>query len=118
MTSIRTWWPVLLLVAGQALAMESGTFLDKNVLRDKPKANAKILADVARGTKAQIVAQDGKWFRVVIDGKWTGWVPVAALRRHDATVGGGVNSLDSMSGTSAFGGASSTGGAPSTAGKR
>lgn len=117
MTAVFT----LVFVAGQALAVEGGTFLNQDVLREKPKANAKVLADVAKGTKAQIVAQKGNWFRVVIDGKWTGWVPVQSLRRHDATFGSGVGTVNSIDGipTDAFGsGAPSMKAAPSTGGKK
>lgn len=118
MNRFRTATLLLLFLASHALALESGTFLRDDVLRKKPKADAKVLASVGKGTKAEVLRVAGPWYLVRIDGKWEGWVPVNALRRHDSTAGAGAGALDSIGGVpGSMGAAGSLGGAPSNGGK-
>lgn len=87
-----------LLAIGHAMAMESATLVKDEVLRAKPKANAKVLADVEKGVKVELLRVNGPWYFVKVDGKWQGWLPVASVRRHDATFGTGFGDVGSAGG--------------------
>lgn len=105
----------LLLLAGQAMALETGLFEQDDLLREKPKANAKVIANVDKGKKVELLRVKGKWYFVKIDERWTGWVPVSSVRRLDPTVGPGVGNLDSAGGASTTGAGSSLQGAKGSA---
>jgi hypothetical protein len=89
---------LLLVLAGHAFAMESGTLLQDEILREKPKAKAKVIGEVAKGVKVELLRISGDWYFVKIDNRWTGWVPVASVRRTDSTVGAGIDDLNSTRG--------------------
>jgi len=89
---------LLMLLAGHALAVESGTLLQDEILREKPKAKAKVIGEVAKGVKAELLRISGDWYFVKIDNRWTGWIPVASVRRTDSTFGGGINDMRSSTG--------------------
>ncbi len=100
---------LLALFSGPVLAVESGTLLKDEILREKPKAKAKVIGEVAKGVKAELLQVSGPWYFVKIDNRWTGWIPVASVRRTDTTFGAGVNDLKSTSGMPSATQASSTG---------
>jgi uncharacterized protein YgiM (DUF1202 family) len=89
---------MLALFAGPALALESGTFTRDEILREKPKANAKVIGNIDKGVKAQLVKYKDNWYFVNIDNKWMGWVPVTSVRRTDSTFGSGMRDLPSTGG--------------------
>lgn len=89
---------LLMLLAGHAFAVESGTLLQDEILREKPKAKAKVIGEVAKGVKAELLRISGGWYFVKIDNRWTGWVPVSSVRRTDSTFGAGINDLNSTRG--------------------
>ena len=101
--------PALLAASAALHAMESGTFLQDDILRKKPEASAKVLGTVEKGTKVEILRIYGPWY-LVSTGKSAGWVVASHLRRHDSSFGPGFG------GPSAFGGAGSVHAAPAAGG--
>ena len=75
-----------LLLAGQALAAESGTALKSDSLRREPYADAATSGTVARGDKLDILEKKGAWLKVKAP-KASGWVRLLSVRRGAA--GGG-----------------------------
>lgn len=113
-TLSRVILPLLLVVGSHAFAMESGTFLQDDVLLKKPEPKSKVLATVTKGTKVEILRIYGPWYLVRNDRKQSGWAIAAHLRRHDSTVGPGVGASDAFGGVSSMQSAPSSSAAPST----
>jgi len=78
-----------LLIAGHALAADTGTLTRAETLREKPFADAKMLAAAAAGTKVAIVTRNGGWYQVKAGGK-TGWGRMLSVRRSAAAAGPSV----------------------------
>ncbi|MFZ5755893.1 MAG: SH3 domain-containing protein [Pseudomonadota bacterium] len=74
------------LLAGAAHAADPGTLTRAESLRDKPFADAKVLAPVASGAKVDIVKREGGWYQITAAGK-TGWVRMLSVRRSAAATG-------------------------------
>lgn len=85
-------------LASLAFAVESGTLLNDEILREKPKAKAKVIGELAKGVKVELLRVSGPWYFVKIDNRWTGWIPVTSVRRTDSTFGAGINDLKSTGG--------------------
>lgn len=81
-----------LLIAGHALAADTGTLTRAETLREKPFADAKMLAAAAAGTKVAIVTRNGGWYQVKAGGK-TGWVRMLSVRRSAAASGSSIAGL-------------------------
>lgn len=69
--------------AGLALAADPGTLSRAESLREKPFADAKVLAPAAAGAKVDIVKREGGWYQITTGGK-TGWVRMLSVRRSGA----------------------------------
>ena len=83
------------LATGAALAADPGTLTRADSLRDKPFADAKVVAPVAGGTKVDIVTRNGGWYQVKAGGK-TGWVRMLSVRRSAAAGGSSIAGLASV----------------------
>lgn len=71
-----------LLASGQLLAagLGSGTLTRAESLREKPFADAKVLAPAAAGAKVDVLVRNGGWYQVKAGTK-TGWVRMLSVRR-------------------------------------
>lgn len=76
----------LLMLAGQALAAESGTALKNDTLRREPYADAAATGTLARGAKVDILEKKGAWLRIKAP-KASGWVRLLSVRRGAAGSG-------------------------------
>jgi uncharacterized protein YgiM (DUF1202 family) len=83
------------LVAGAALAVETGTLSRTDTLRSKPFADAAVVLQVKSGAKVDIVSRNGGWYQVKIGAK-TGWVRMLSVRRSVAASGSAVAGLASV----------------------
>lgn len=79
----------LLLAAGGAHAADPGMLVRAESLRDKPFADAKVIAPAAAGAKVSIVTRSGGWYQITAGGK-TGWVRMLSVRRSTSTTGTSV----------------------------
>lgn len=81
---IRILLAIAALAAGVAQAADPGTLSRAESLREKPFADAKVLAPLASGAKVDIVSRNGGWYQVK-SGTKTGWVRMLSVRRATAT---------------------------------
>lgn len=85
---------ILLAVAGQALAVESGYTLRPTELKSEPFVDAKALATLPEKTRVEILTRQGAWMQVrTRDGKTQGWVRMLSVRLGDPNQrpgGGGI----------------------------
>lgn len=74
-----------LLASGQLLAagLGSGTLTRAESLREKPFADARVLAPAAAGAKVDVLVREGGWYQVKAGTK-TGWVRMLSVRRSTA----------------------------------
>lgn len=86
---IRILLAATLLAAGQAYAADPATLSRADSLREKPFADAKVVAPLAAGTKVDVVTRDGGWYQVK-SGKKTGWVRMLSVRRSGGASGASV----------------------------
>lgn len=56
-------------------------------VRDEPRANADIVAAAVRGTRMDILEEDGPYLKVRFDNGTVGWVVDGAVRRPPSTLG-------------------------------
>ena len=73
----------LILWTGNAAA-ESGVAIKRDSLRTKPFQDAPISASLAAATRAEILQQQGGWWRIKT-ASGTGWVRMLSIRRDAAT---------------------------------
>lgn len=73
----------LILWTGNAAA-ESGVAIKRDSLRTKPFQDAPISASIAAATRAEILQQQGGWWRIKT-ASGTGWVRMLSIRRDAAT---------------------------------
>lgn len=66
-----------------AAGLGSGTLTRAESLREKPFADAKVLAPAAAGAKVDVLVRDGGWYQVKTGTK-TGWVRMLSVRRSAA----------------------------------
>lgn len=92
----------LLAGAGTAAGAETGTLTRAESLRDKPFADAKVLAPATAGARVEILARNGGWYQVRAGGK-TGWVRMLSVRKQAsapaATVAGVAGVASGRTGT-------------------
>lgn len=86
---------LLALAGGTVLAADPGTLSRAESLREKPFADAKVLAPLASGAKVSILARNGGWYQVKA-GTRTGWVRMLSVRRTTAPAGSSVAGLASV----------------------
>jgi hypothetical protein len=93
----------LLLISGSAIA-ESGTALKADTLRGEPYADAKAVANLARGDKVDILSKQGAWLKIKAP-KGSGWVRLLSVKRGDSGSASGEASgvLDLASGRAGTG---------------
>lgn len=74
-----------LLASGQLLAagLGNGTLTRAESLREKPFADARVLAPAAAGAKVEVLVREGGWYQVKAGTK-TGWVRMLSVRRSTA----------------------------------
>lgn len=72
-----------------AQAADTGTLTRAESLREKPFADAKVLAPATAGSKVDIITRNGGWYQVKTAGKTgkTGWVRMLSVRRSAAPAG-------------------------------
>lgn len=80
---IRSLLIAAMLASGTVQAADSGTLTRAESLREKPFADAKVLAPVATGSKVDIITRNGGWYQIKTAGK-TGWVRMLSVRRGAA----------------------------------
>ncbi len=80
---IRSLLMAAALTAGTAQAADTGTLTRAESLREKPFANAKVIAPATAGSKVDIITHNGGWYQVKTAGKTgkTGWVRMLGVRR-------------------------------------
>lgn len=86
---------LLALAGAAALAADPGTLSRAESLREKPFADAKVLAPLASGAKVSILSRNGGWYQVKADTR-TGWVRMLSVRRTTAPTGSSVAGLASV----------------------
>jgi hypothetical protein len=87
-----------LMLAGSALAAESGVLIRGDELRDKPFIDAESLGKVAANAAVSIAARQGGWVQVDVDGK-SGWVRTLNVRLAG---GGSTGNSGLLAASSAF----------------
>lgn len=66
-----------------ATAGDPATLTRAETLREKPFADARALAPLTAGSKVEILAREGGWYRITAGSK-TGWVRMLGVRRSAA----------------------------------
>lgn len=80
------------LLPALAGAVDTGTLTRAEPLREKPFADARVLANAAGGAKLEILVRSGGWYQVKTAGK-TGWVRMLSVRRTTAPAGSSIAGL-------------------------
>lgn len=80
---IRSLLIAAMLAAGTVQAADTGTLTRAESLREKPFADAKVLAPAATGSKVDIITRNGGWYQIKAVGK-IGWVRMLSVRRSAA----------------------------------
>lgn len=80
------------MVCNAAIAADAGSMTRAESLRDKPFADAKVVAPVASGASVDIVSRNGGWYQVKAVGK-TGWVRMLSVRRSAATSASSITGI-------------------------
>jgi hypothetical protein len=89
MTTIKTVGAllvILLLIAGTAVARETGTVLKTDSLMAEPFRDAKTVGSLNTGDSVEILKKQGGWFQVK-SAKGSGWVRMLSIRRGEARKG-------------------------------
>lgn len=84
----------LILSTGNAAA-ESGVAIKRDSLRTKPFQDAPIGASIAAATRAEILQQQGGWWRIKT-ASGTGWVRMLSIRRDAAATTSSASSLSKL----------------------
>lgn len=77
-----------LLIAGAALAGESGTTIKSDTVRDAPFADAKVIVTLPATSRVEILKKDGGWYQVKST-QGSGWMRMLSIRRGEAKTGSG-----------------------------
>lgn len=73
----------MLVVAASAGAADPARLTRAEPLREKPFADAKVLAQLPSGSKVDVLKREGGWYKVG-SGSRTGWVRMLGVRRSTA----------------------------------
>jgi uncharacterized protein YgiM (DUF1202 family) len=92
MRAMQSFLGAALLAAGAAWAADPGTVTRAESLREKPFADAKVVAPLTSGAKVDIVTRNGGWYQVKAGAK-TGWVRMLSVRRSAAAGGSSITGL-------------------------
>jgi uncharacterized protein YgiM (DUF1202 family) len=77
---------ILVLATSAAMAGESGIAVKADSLRDQPFQDGRVLAQIAKGERAEILKTSGGWSQVKT-AKGSGWVRMLSIRRNAARSG-------------------------------
>ena len=97
-----TWrWIVAALAICAALsaaaAVESGTALKADEIKDEPFKDARTVGKIAKGDKVEILARQSGWLQVKAGGK-QGWVRMLSVRRGQAAQADAAKEIGGVAG--------------------